>query len=178
MSIERRHAPCEFRAAAAGTKLEGYAAVFASPARIGQFVESIRAGAFRTTLANKTRDVLALVDHDSTRLLARTSSGTLRLAEDTRGLHFSLDIPDTTLGRDVRALAERGDLGGMSLGFDLVPGGDFWASKDIREIRAVRLFEVSVINAFAAYQATSIAIRSIARAAADARIREMRLASL
>lgn len=154
-SVERRACGVEFRAA--GRKLEGYAAVFGSSARIGGFAESIRAGAFSGTL-QANPDILALVDHDPARLLARTASGTLRLAEDTRGLHFELDIPDTQLGRDVLALAERRDLGGMSFGFRVKD--EAWPASDQRELRAVDLVEISVVQAFPAYADTSISARA------------------
>src|SRR4029077_9223625 len=89
--VERRALAGELRADAQGKKLVGYAARFGVPASIGgAFTETIRAGAFRSTLAAKG-DVLALVDHASDRLLARTKSGTLRLSEDAQGLAFSLD---------------------------------------------------------------------------------------
>src|SRR5690606_31412235 len=111
-SPERRTLAVEIRAK--GRRLEGYAATFNNPADIGgRFVETIAPGAFATSLRAKG-DILALVDHDPGRVLARTRSGTLRLAEDARGLAFDLDVPDTSAGRDVLALAERGDLGGMS----------------------------------------------------------------
>lgn len=152
--LERR-AATEVRAA--GRRLEGYAAAFATPARIGEFTETIMPGAFRASLAGKG-DVLALVDHDPARLLARTSSGTLRLAEDSRGLHFELDVPDTSLGRDLLALAERRDLGGMSFGFRAV--SETWPTRDRRELRAVNLIEVSVVQAFPAYTATSVSARN------------------
>ena len=155
---------------AAGRRLEGYAATFNTPAPIGGFTETIRSGAFARTLAKP--DILALVDHDPGRLLARTASGTLRLAEDTRGLAFDLDLPDTTLGRDVLALAQRGDLGGMSFGFR--PVDEAWPARDRRELRAVDLVEISVVHAFPAYPATSLAARSRARAGAAA-VRRLRL---
>jgi uncharacterized protein len=50
-------------------------------------------------------------------VLARTRSGTLRLAEDSKGLAFDLDVPNTSFGRDVLELAERGDIGGASFAF-------------------------------------------------------------
>ena len=118
MKPERRALTLEIRAK--GRKLEGYAATFNNPATIGgRFVETIARGAFAATLRSRG-DVLALVDHDPGRVLARIRSGTLRLAEDTRGLSFDLDVPDTSHGRDVLALAERGDLGGMSFGFTAI----------------------------------------------------------
>lgn len=151
-TFERRASPIELRAK--GRRLEGYAALFNTEARIGPFTETIRAGAFAGSLA---ADVLALVDHDPSRVLARTKSGTLRLSEDTRGLAFDLDIPDTGAGRDVLALAERGDLGGMSFGFSATE--ELWEGEK-RELRAVTLHEISVVAAWPAYQGTSVDARS------------------
>src|SRR5688572_23092084 len=101
--LERRSLSLEVRAS--GRKLEGYAAVFEQRANVADFSETVARGAFTETLRSG-RDVLALVDHDPHRLLGRTKNGTLRLAEDTRGLSFSIDVPDTQLGRDVLAQAE------------------------------------------------------------------------
>ena len=150
-----RRAASELRAA--GRKLEGYAAVFDSETRIGGFTEVIRHGAFRAALEARS-DVLALVDHDPARLLARTASGTLRLAEDSRGLAFEIDVPDTQLGRDVLALAERRDLGGMSFAFR--PKREAWPVADRRELHVVELVEVSVVQAWPAYTETTVAARS------------------
>jgi HK97 family phage prohead protease len=168
--IERRRA-AELRAVA-GRRLEGYSAVFNSPATIGGFTETILPGAFRKSLLSK-RDVLALADHDPTRLLARTGSGTLRLEEDARGLHFALDVPDTTLGRDILAMAERGDLGGMSFGFRATQ--ERWPAADRRELLEVALIEISVVAAFPAYPATSVAARSLGLAPASAQARRRAL---
>lgn len=151
---ERRTAQIEVRAK--GRRLEGYAALFNTKARIGTFSETIRAGAFSGSL---NRDVLALVDHNPSRVLARTKSGTLRLSEDSRGLAFDLDVPDTSHGRDVLALAERSDLGGMSFGFSVPPGGDHWDG-DKRELRNVTLHEISVVLAWPAYEGTVVNARS------------------
>ena len=94
-TIERRAAEIEVRAK--GRRLEGYAALFNRPAKIGQFTEQIQVGAFDSSLAGG-KDIIALVDHDVSRILARTRSGTLRLAQDSRGLAFDLSVPDTQAG--------------------------------------------------------------------------------
>ncbi len=157
--IERRASTVELRAA--GRRLEGHAATFLTEARIGDFIERIAPGAFSASLASGA-DILALVvDHDATRLLARTRSGSLRLSEDARGLHFEIDCPDTQLGRDVLALAERQDLGGASFAFSVPPGGDRWEGRR-RELRAVDLREVSIVQAFPAYDGTTVQARSAA----------------
>lgn len=171
--LERR-AAVEVRAVA-GRRLDGYAALFDTPASIGGFTETIRGGAFRASLAARA-DVLALVDHDPARLLARTSSGTLRLTEDGRGLAFSLDVPATTLGNDVLALAERGDLGGASFGFRVMD--EAWPAKDRRELRAVALLEISIIHGFAAYAGTTVQARARAVGASAALMRRRYLEML
>lgn len=168
--IERR-AFTELRAT--GRRIEGYAATFGAEARIGAFVETIAAGAFRASLAG---DVLAMLDHDPGKVLGRTRSGTLRLTEDARGLSFSLDLPDTQAGRDVLELAARGDLGGMSFGFTVPVGGEAWDG-DRRTLRTVDLKEISVVSAWPAYPDTSLALRACQRGAdADRRRRALILA--
>ena len=154
MTIERRAFSAELRAK--GRKLEGYAATFGTEARILDYTETIRAGAFKHSLT-ANNDILGLVDHDTSKVLARTKSGTLRLAEDSRGLAFSLDVPATQAGNDVLALAERGDLGGMSFAF--IPLDERW-EEDKRELRSVDLKEISVVSAWPAYDGTSVQART------------------
>lgn len=153
-SRERRSSQLEVRAK--GRKLEGYAALFGVEARIGDFVETIAAGAFKTS---SREDVLALLDHDPARLLARTRSKTLRLTEDSKGLAFDLDVPDTSHGRDVLELAQRGDLGGMSFGFSVPADGEHWEGNK-RELRSVTLHEISVVSAWPAYAGTVVNARA------------------
>lgn len=158
MIVEKRFRAVELRTK--GRRLEGYAATFGTEARIGgDMLEVIAPGAFTATLAGRD-DILALVDHDPARVLARTRSGTLRLSEDSKGLAFDLDLPNTQAGSDVLALAERGDIGGMSFGFNAVDE-DIVGNR--RELRAVDLFEISVVAAFPAYAETVVNARTAAQ---------------
>src|SRR5690606_16397548 len=150
--IERRFATATVQ----GRKLTGLAAPFNTETRINDFREVIRPGAFRATLESG-KDILCCADHDMTRVLGRTRSHTLQLEERDDGLHFTLELPDTTLGRDLLALAERGDVGGVSIGFRAVE--DAWEG-DLRELRQVELHEVSIVQAFPAYETTSVSLRS------------------
>jgi HK97 family phage prohead protease len=152
--LERRAITAEVRRK--GRRLEGYAATFGAEARINDFVETIAPGAFASSLA-KRGDVLALVDHDPGRMLARTKSGTLRLSEDKRGLAFDLDVPSTSVGNDVLALAERGDLGGMSFAFSVTR--EKW-DKARRTLEAVDLHEISIVQSWPAYPDTLVQARS------------------
>lgn len=154
-TFERRYAG-ELRAA--GRQLQGYAATFGVEAKIGGFTEIIAPGAFAESLRAGS-DILALADHNPRAVLARTKSGTLKLSEDARGLAFAIDLPDTSIGRDVLALAERGDLGGMSFGFTVRKGGERWAGTR-RELRSIDLREISVVSAWPAYENTEVHARS------------------
>jgi len=129
--------------------------IWLAPKPIGGFRERIAPGAFSKALAG---DVLALLDHDPGKVLGRTRSGSLRLTEDAKGLAFSLDLPDTQAGRDVLALAERKDLGGMSFGFTIPKGGESW-SGNVRTLSKVNLAEISIVSAWPAYPDTTLALR-------------------
>ncbi|MDR3362393.1 MAG: HK97 family phage prohead protease [Desulfovibrio sp.] len=147
---------------ASGRTLEGYAAVFGVETRVKDFREVVMPGAFAASLG---RDVLALVDHDPGKVLGRTRSGTLRLREDSKGLHFSVALPDTTLARDVLEMVKRGDMGGCSFAFTVAPGGETWQEArplrgKRRELRAVTLHEISVVSAWPAYQGTEVHARA------------------
>lgn len=148
----------EFRADGDKMTLKGYAAVFDSLTRIGgYFDERIARGAFKSSLDN---DVRALIDHDHGRVIGRTKSGTLRMAEDDKGLAVEIDLPDTTDGRDLRELVGRGDIDGMSFGFRVTKEEwDETQEPAVRTIHEVELFEVSAVT-FPAYPDTSIALRS------------------
>lgn len=141
---------------AEGNKLVGYAAVFDVPTVIREkartFTELVRRGAFLDSL--KGRDVIATFNHDESRLLGRMSSGTLRVAEDAKGLRFEIDLPDTPTGAEVRGLIARGDLRGASFvaGVRL----DKWEG-DRRELRALDLVELGPVT-LPAYTATSVTL--------------------
>lgn len=162
---ERRVLPkdsCELRFDKDGEsiRLSGYAAVFNSFSEdLGGFREIIRPGAFSRTLAGNP-DVRLLINHDGMPL-ARTTSKTLRLYEDKRGLKVeaNLDASDPDVQR-LKPKMARGDMDQMSFGFVTV--SDSWRtenSQDIRELLDVDLFDVSVVT-FPAYQATEVGLRS------------------
>lgn len=150
-------APIEVRADS--RTATGYAAVYNSIADIGgYFNEQIAPGAFDGTLGG---DVRALFNHDTAHVLGRTIAGTLRLASDDRGLAVEIDMPDTAMARDLAVSMTRGDISGMSFGFNVTK--QTWDESGpviLRTIEAVELFEVSIVT-FPAYDATDVAVRSL-----------------
>jgi len=160
--MERR-CTIELRAAA-GNKLEGYAAVFNSMSEdLGGFTEVIRPGAFKRALAGAP-DVLALFDHDARHVLGRTKAGTLRLQEDDRGLRFAIDMPSTSTGRDLLVSVGRGDITGASFAF--IAKEDRWIQGNagmMRELHDVDLLDIT-ITANPAYPETEVARRALEHA--------------
>ena len=147
--------------------IRGVAAVFNKPSHdLGGFREILLPGAFDAVLASKKLDVVGLWNHDPSQILGRTTSGTLRLAVDeTRGLTYEIDPPDTQLGRDCQTLLRRRDVFGSSFAFTVNPSGETWTQPDkglaTRTISAVSgLFDVSVVT-HPAYPQTSVAVRSL-----------------
>ena len=140
--------------------IEGYAAVFNSPTDIwGMFTEVIAPGAFADAIASND-DIRALFNHDWNNVLGRTKSGTLRLSEDARGLKFEVDLPNTTLARDLSESLKRGDISQCSFGF--VPTSETWdyePEMPVRTINSVELHEISVVS-IPAYEDTEVSLRS------------------
>jgi HK97 family phage prohead protease len=165
------------------TRVGGYAAKFDSESvDLGGFVERIAQGAFSGSM---DKDIRALWNHDTNHVLGRRSAGTLRLVEDTVGLAFELDLPDTQAGRDVAVSIERRDVTGMSFGFAVRK--DQWAKigdkRWLRTLLDVDLMEISPTG-FPAYQSTEVGMRStdvadcaaaFARAQAEHESRQRRL---
>lgn len=149
--------------AVSSNKLTGYAAVFNTLSQdLGGFVEQIREGAFAKSLRDGAA-IRALYEHDENKLLGNTRSGTLKLAEDQKGLRFDLDLPSTTYAQDLAVLVERGDIAGMSFGFMVPPGGDNWEVRSgvlTRDLIDIRLSEITV-TANPAYLDTEVAKRSM-----------------
>lgn len=136
--------------------MTGHAAVFDEWTSIGGwFEERIAKGAFKDAV--KADDVRALFNHDENHVLGRTTSGTLRLSEDKKGLAVEIDPPDTQFARDLQILMERGDISQMSFAFQVVE--EDWEFKDgepdRRTISKVKLYDVSPVT-YPAYEGTDI----------------------
>ncbi|WP_318527769.1 HK97 family phage prohead protease [Agrobacterium tomkonis] len=171
--------PVETRADGEKMTVAGYAAVFGQETDIAEeFIEVIEPGAFERSINGE--DVLALYQHNPCCILGRKSAGTLRLKEDNKGLAVEIDLPNTTNGRDVRELIQRGDISGMSFGFyvpdTLSEKWDFSVEPPRRRILNVELYEVSIV-ANPAYSGTSVALRSRDNARAASEIRSILPAS-
>lgn len=155
---------------AAASRIVGYAAVYFRAGEPGtefqmdhDVFERIAPGAFDRAI--REVDVRGLFNHESTYLLGRTTSGTLRLSSDSRGLRYEIDPPDTETAREVLALIRRGDVTGSSFAFNILPGGDRvhkeavnGKTRYIRELTSLKLFDVGPVT-FPAYKGATTSVR-------------------
>jgi HK97 family phage prohead protease len=148
-----------------GRTLTGYAALYGSETRIGSyFRETIEQGAFRSALARRD-DVRALFNHDPNYVLGRLEAGTLQLSEDSRGLKYTVTLPDTQAGRDLWTSVQRGDVSQSSFAFsvDAEEWRDMQDAMPLRVVKDVHLYDVSPVT-YPAYDETSVSARSQAEA--------------
>lgn len=127
--------------------IEGYAAVFNSKTSIGGwFDEVIEPGAFSRSLSDNG-DIRALFNHNWDNVLGRTKSQTLELREDEKGLNFKVELPDTSVARDLTISMERGDINQCSFGFFITDEEwNYNVEPALRTIKEVELFEISIVS--------------------------------
>lgn len=140
--------------------INGYFAVFNSRYEIApQLSESIDSNAFAGTLND---DIRALINHDTGKVLGRTTAGTLSLSTDEHGLWGEVKInSDDQDALNLYARVKRGDVNQCSFGFDILD-----EEKEVNEvtgdihwkIKKVKLYEVSAVT-FPAYKDTEISAR-------------------
>jgi len=123
----------------------------------GDFTETVRAGAFDKTLAENP-DVTLLINHEGLPL-ARTTSGTLKLAaEPNLTVKAQLDPSDPDVQR-IQTKMRRGDLDKMSFAFRVMKQNwnDDYTDREILEVNLTR-GDVSIVT-HAANPAAMAALR-------------------
>lgn len=154
-------------------RISGYFAVYNSIYEIApDMSESIAPGAFSDSLGG---DIRALINHDTTLVLGRTTAGTCRLREDAHGVWADIDVnPNDADAMSAYARVSRGDVSQASIGFVILPGGEEAETRPDGgihwRINKAVLYEVSVCT-FPAYEETDVQARS--REAADIKRRRL-----
>lgn len=150
----------------ASRTIVGYAAKFESWSDpiMGWFREKIARGAFDGC---DLSDVIMCFNHNTDSILARTTSGTLRLEVDDVGLRFAFEAPNTTSGSDMLELVRRGDVSKCSFRFGVAQ--DEWQYTDEKNglamdertiLKFSRVVDVSLV-VFPAYPETEASVRHL-----------------
>lgn len=150
--------------------ITGYAAKYNTRSTLlGNFREEIKPGAFDRALREQSHPIVALWNHDSNQVLGSTRSGTLTVDTDENGMRYSVEVPNTTLGRDLSVLISRGDVWGSSFAFTIAAkDGESWAEEDGQAVRYVHsvdgVYDVSPVLTPAYEEATAaVVMRSYER---------------
>lgn len=132
--------------AASETTFTGCAARYDKDSQYMGFIESLAPGCFEKTL-QENRNIRATFNHDQDAVLGTLAAKTLQLESRDDGLYFTVDIPDTTHGRDTLQLVKRGDIRGCS--FIMYVIKDEWRYDDqmtpYRRILEAKLTEISLV---------------------------------
>ena len=162
------------------TYINGYGAVFEQYSKPiwDEWTEIISRSAFD---ACDMSDVVMVADHarDVGSVLARSRNGqgTLDITVDEQGVAVRFKVPDTTKGRDLVALIERGDISECSFAFYVAE--DTWTydvafgdkTYDVRRIdKVAKLVDLSIVVS-GQYGQTSVTVEE--RTEAKARKAEM-----
>lgn len=151
-------------------RIVGTAIVFGQPSEdLGGFREIIEPGAL--TEALERSDIRVLFNHNPDMILGRVKAGTARLRLTEQGLEYEVDVPDTTVGRDVLESIRRGDVTGNSFSFT-VAEDEMERQADGTTIRRVkRIAEIYDIGpvVYPAYPQTVVSARALEAARLEAK---------
>lgn len=151
-----------------GRTISGYAIVFNQKSEVlreggRKFREIILPGAITPSIINRS-DIKFYIDHDNSRLVARSNQGkgSLHLSIDAKGLRFSFSAPRTADGDFAVEMIARGDLTGCSFAFSDVE--DTWedgaSGVYLRKIKKIgSLHDVSIVQT-PAYPQTTVGVRN------------------
>ena len=149
------------------TYIAGYAVVFEQYSKPiwNEWVEIISRNAFDNC---DMSDVVMVIDHarDVSSVLARSRNGvgTLEITIDEVGVAFRFKVPDTTAGRDMVSLIQRGDISECSFAFWVTE--DRWLydiafddrTYDVRRIESIaKLADLSIVIS-GQYGQTSVSV--------------------
>ena len=135
---------------------DGYASTFGN---IDSFGDTIMAGAFKDTIADRTRPVKMFYQHSIGRVIGKW----LSLAEDETGLFVQGELtPNHTDASNVYASMKHGAIDGLSIGFRIPTGGAEEIEGGGRRISKVELVEISVVSMPAEDAARIGTVKSIA----------------
>lgn len=139
--MDRIIAPIQIKDAKVDGTFTGYAAVF-NNVDLGRDV--IMPGAFTSVKTTRDGQVRIAMNHDLKKL-----AGKATFSQDDHGLRVEGQL---TLGvgyvRDAYELMKAGVLDGLSVGFDIPPGGSTWEERDndyVRIIKEAELWEFSLV---------------------------------
>lgn len=129
--------------------VRGTAIVFNQPTDMGDYIETVKP--ISQEFLN-TQDVFALLDHDPSKVLARSNKGqgSLKLTVTETGVDYEFVAPNTIYGDELIEHLKRGEISGSSFAFSLSPKDEVWYYNEdrvmCRDIHSFRgIYDVSPV---------------------------------
>ncbi len=137
--MKHLNVPTEFKAVGDSGTFEGYASIFGNVDLGGDVIER---GAFKEIVQNPAGKVTVLWQHGQ-----RDPIGVASVKQDDKGLAFVGELVlEDPLARRAHAHMKAGSVRGMSIGFDVMAGGAEILQSGIRTLKALKLWEISVVT--------------------------------
>jgi HK97 family phage prohead protease len=131
---------------------EGYGSIFGN---LDSYRDIVEKGAFTRTIKNNKNRIKILWQHDTWKPIGKP----IQLQEDDKGLFLKAKISDTEQGREAYTLMKDGVLNEMSIGYNTIKH-EYDKEKDIRYLKEIKLFEVSLVTFAANPKATVNNVKS------------------
>jgi len=150
-AAELRHmvVPMELKAVSDEGTFSGYASIFGNVDLGGDVI--VKDEPFKEFVRDEDGKVLTLFQHDSGGFLPGGAGGLpigkADVTQNAKGLKFDAElVMDDPFVQRVHKHLKAKTLRGMSIGFDILPGGAKILESGIRELRALKLWEISVVT--------------------------------
>lgn len=131
--------PIEIKAFGDSGSFEGYAAIFGNVDLGGDVIER---GAFKEIIKGRNGKIKILNQHN-----VRDPIGVADVKQDDIGLRFDGQlILESASARSAYALMKGGVLDGMSIGYDVLEGGAKILESGIRQLKSLKLWEISPVT--------------------------------
>jgi HK97 family phage prohead protease len=126
----------------------------------GAFRERIEPGAADESI--ERGEIMALLGHQKNFVLGRQDKGTLEVTSTEREITMKADPPTTTWVSDMFVSVERGDIDGISPGFDIPQPAinEKWSIEDGETVRSLKVINVGELSltSMAAYPVTGVKV--------------------
>ena len=119
-------------------EFEGYGSIFGN---VDSYRDIVVKGAFNRTIKNNKNRIKILWQHDSYEPIGRP----VEIYEDEKGLYLKAKLCNTDIGKKAYELMKEKVLDEMSIGYQTLVH-EYDKEKDIRYLKEVKLFEVSVVT--------------------------------
>lgn len=137
-AVKHIAAPCEFKASDKG-QFSGYASIFGV---VDLGYDVIERGAFKEFVRNSEGKIITLWQHD-----AQQPIGTAEVEQDDKGLAFNGQlVMDDPTARAALSHMKAKTVEGMSIGYDVLPGGAEYTEGGVRVLKALKLWEISPVT--------------------------------